>query len=197
MHVSNAGHVALQEAMDELLTGGASDLFAAIAVEVSAGNVAAEGGSTNEVQTVTIDATGGTFTLTYDGQTTATIAFDASAATVDTRLTALSNIGPSDVAVTGEAGGPWAVEFTGDLAEENVALMTGDGASLTGGSTTVVIDPTTGGQDGVLEDVLRTAGLTSVDYTTLQARSHLNPGELPIMFALAAAAGLEIVFTPT
>ena len=34
----------------------------------------------NEVKTLTISATGGTFTLTYSGQTTTAIAFNATAA---------------------------------------------------------------------------------------------------------------------
>src|SRR5689334_1709559 len=56
--------------------------------------------SRNEKQTVTIDATGGTFKLTYSAQQTAAIAFDATAAQVKSALVALSNIGPDDVDVT-------------------------------------------------------------------------------------------------
>lgn len=95
------------------------------------------GTNTNEVQTVTLTPTptGGTFTLTYSGQTTSAIAFDASAATVDAALEALSNIGAGDVSVTGSAGGPWTVTFTGALAATNVAQMTGSGAGLTGAAT--------------------------------------------------------------
>ena len=88
----------------------------------------------NEVQVITLNGspTGGTFTLTYSGQTTGTIAYNASAATVDTALEALSNIGVGDVAVTGSAGGPYTVTFGGALAATNVAAMTANGASLTG-----------------------------------------------------------------
>lgn len=92
---------------------------------------------TNEVQTVTITGspTGGTFTLTYSGQTTGTIAYNASASTVQTALEALSNIGVGDVAVTGSAGGPYTVAFKGDLGLQNVSAMTASGAGLTGGSS--------------------------------------------------------------
>lgn len=92
------------------------------------------GTGTNEKQVVTLgnSPSGGTFTLTYDGQTTGNIAYDASASTVDTALEALSNIGAGDVTVTGSAGGPWTVEFTGSLAATDVALMTGDATNLTG-----------------------------------------------------------------
>lgn len=89
----------------------------------------------NEVQQVTKGTnTGGTFTLTYSGQTTAAIAWNAAAATVQAALEALSNIGVGDVLVTGAAGGPWTVTFDGALGDLDVALMTIDGSSLTGGS---------------------------------------------------------------
>lgn len=96
------------------------------------------GGGTSEVQRVTISGnpTGGTFTLTYAGQTTAAIARNATAATVKTSLEALSNIGVDDVTVTGGPGptSPWTVTFAGALATANLAQMTAT-SSLTGGTT--------------------------------------------------------------
>lgn len=89
-------------------------------------------GSEVQVVTLTSSPTGGTFTLTYSGQTTSAIAYDASAATVDAALEALSNIGAGDVVVTGSAGGPWTVTFATALAGINVAEMTGSGSGLTG-----------------------------------------------------------------
>ena len=81
--------------------------------------------------------TGGTFTLTMNGQTTAGIAYNAAASAVESALELLSTI--NDVVVTGNAGGPWDVEFQGTQAETDVAEMTGSGASLTGGSLTVEV----------------------------------------------------------
>ncbi len=52
-----------------------------------------------EVVSFWVDGDTGTFTLSYGGQTTATIVYSANAALIDTRLTALSTI--ADVAVTG------------------------------------------------------------------------------------------------
>jgi hypothetical protein len=107
------------------------------------------GAGQSEVQTVTITGTptGGTFTLTYSGQTTGTIAFNATATTVQTALRALSNIGSTGVNVTGGPGPgtPWAVAFAGALADTDVALMTAT-SSLTGGtSPTVSVATTTEG----------------------------------------------------
>lgn len=59
--------------------------------------------------------TGGTFTLTYFGQTTGAIAYNAAAATVQTDLVGLSTIGTGNVSVSGSAGGPWTVEWIGDF----------------------------------------------------------------------------------
>ena len=89
-------------------------------------------GAVNEKQEVRLfNAGGGTFTLTYDGQTTGNIAYNASAATVQTALEALSNIGSGDVTVTGSSGGPWTIEYTGANAGLDVPLITGDPSILT------------------------------------------------------------------
>lgn len=105
------------------------------------------GGTTEEVQSVTITGgpTGGTFTLTFSGQTTAAIAYNASAAAVQAALVALSTIGAGNVTVTGSAGGPYTVTFVGALANTNTAQMTAT-PSLTGGSSpTVNVATVTGG----------------------------------------------------
>jgi hypothetical protein len=101
--------------------------------------------NSNEVQTVTIDAAGGHFHLIFGGQTTGEIAFDATAAAVDTALELLSTIGADNVSVTGSAGGPYTVEFIGDLADANQAEMTTDATGLTGGAGTAVVATTHAG----------------------------------------------------
>jgi hypothetical protein len=118
---------------------------------------------TSEQQTVTITGgpTGGTFTLTYAGQTTSGIAYNANAAAVQSALRALSTIGSTGVTVTGGPGPstPWVVTFAGLLAGSNVSQMTSSGASLTGGtSPAVAVTTTTPGVGG-----FRSAGLVSED----------------------------------
>lgn len=106
-------------------------------------------GSTEVQSLVATGATAGTFTLTFDGQTTAPIAYDATAAAVKTALDGLSNL---EVADTTTAGGPLpdtavTITFadTGQYAGADVPQITADSTGLTGG-TAVVTTTTPGGQ---------------------------------------------------
>lgn len=108
----------------------------------------------NEVQVVTVsDADGGTFTLTYSGQTTAGIAYNATASAVDSALEALSNIGAGDVTVTGPDGGPYTVTFTGALKDTNVAQLTADASSLTGSGHAVSVSTSSQGNPAAVETI--------------------------------------------
>jgi hypothetical protein len=94
----------------------------------------------DDVQTVSITGapTGGTFTLTFGGNTTTGIAYNApatGAGSVQTALQALASIGAGNATVTGSAGGPWQVDFTGSLGYAAQTLMTTSGAGLTGGTS--------------------------------------------------------------
>lgn len=102
----------------------------------------------SETQQVAITGTptGGTFTLTFEGQTTAGIAYNATAATVQTALLALSNLDTGDVTVTGGTlpGTPVVAAFGGAYEGVNVDVMTGDATGLTGGTSPAVVVTTTG-----------------------------------------------------
>lgn len=91
-------------------------------------------GGTSQTVTVTGAPTGGTFTLTYNGQTTAGIAYNATAAAVQSALEALSNVDPGDVTVSGSNGGPWTIASAGASAP----TVTASGSGLTGGSSPAV-----------------------------------------------------------
>jgi hypothetical protein len=106
-------------------------------------------GGTDEAQTVTITGTptGGSFTLTFNGQTTGTIAYNAAATAVQTALIALSNIDTGDVTVTGGPGPgtPYVVTFGGQYADENVPQMTATPSFTGGTSPNVTVTTTTAG----------------------------------------------------
>lgn len=125
--------------------------------------------STAEVQTATVTGTptGGTFTLTFSGQTTAGIAFNATAAVVQAALEALSNIDAGDVTVTGVNGGPYTVTFKGQYLGTDVAAMTASGAGLTGGSTpsVAIATATAGGADSASDGREKLAGFLMFNVT--------------------------------
>ena len=93
----------------------------------------------DELQTVTITGapTGGTFTLTFGGNTTSALNWNATAAQVQTALQALASIGAGNALVTGGPGPatPFVVQFTAAKGLTNQALITLTTNSLTGGTT--------------------------------------------------------------
>jgi hypothetical protein len=142
---------------------------------------------TSEVQTATITGgpTGGTFTLTYSGQTTAPIAFNATGATVQTALEALSNLAPGDLVVTGGAGGPYIITFAASLGD--VVLTTASGAGLTGGTTPAIavvlttpgVNPTTIGYKAPLVGAQLQPNGISIEFWTRAVMDGSFPSTLP------------------
>lgn len=147
---NGAGNLCMSYKAPDTLTNGVVDALTVCQPDPNILQFAIGGDTINraavgEVQTVTITGTptGGTFTLTYNGQTTAGIAYNAASAAVLAALEALSNIAPGDVVVGGGPGPgtPWTVTFAAVLG--NVTQMTASGAGLTGGSSPAVAVTTT------------------------------------------------------
>lgn len=90
-----------------------------------------------EVQTVTVTGTptGGTYTLSGNGNTTAAIAYNAAAAAVQAAIRALGGAYAA-VNVTGAAGGPYTLTYERGLGD--VAQLTLGTNSLTGGTSPTV-----------------------------------------------------------
>jgi hypothetical protein len=127
--------------------------------------------------------TGGTFTLSFGGQTTSGIAYNAAASAVQSALVALSSIGSNNVTVTGQAGGPYVVAFAGTLTGPQ-ALITSNPASLTGG----------GGDDNevvVSSFVIGKAGSANVTVTGSAG------GPYTVTFGGQLANALQTVMTAT
>lgn len=113
--------------------------------------VAASAVGTNETQSIAVsDATDGTFTLAFGGDTTDPIAHDAAAEDVQTALEALESIGEGNVECTGGALGtaPVAVEFVGELAGTNVDQLVADDALLVGAGAAAAVTTTQAGVPG-------------------------------------------------
>lgn len=109
------------------------------------------GPGTSEAQVITITGvpTGGSFTLSFNGQTTGAIAYNATSAAVLAALEGLGNIAVGDVTVTGGPLPATAVTVTFKSSLGNVAAMTAT-SSLTGGTTpAVAVTSPTPGVSGV------------------------------------------------
>jgi Tol biopolymer transport system component len=83
---------------------------------------------TDEVQSIKVNATGGEFRLSFQGDTTGDISFRAPASTMASELEALPSIGPSGVGVVGGPGDrdgstPYIVTFGGPFGATNVPQM--------------------------------------------------------------------------
>jgi hypothetical protein len=111
----------------------------------------------NEHQNLTVAATGGQFRLEFNGQTTGDLAFNATAATVQAALRALSSISGANVNVTGGPGSasgsaPYVIAFVGTLAAANQAQVTTVAGTtpLTGTATAATVADGTAATPGNL-----------------------------------------------
>lgn len=139
---------------------------------------------TNEVQSVKVDGTSGTFTLSYDGDTTDALAFDISAANLAAALEGLQDI--EDVSVTGGPGNsggttPYVVTFLDPAALD--AELLGDADELAGGGADVTVTEVTKGESVEDSDAVQ-LGTGNADGTTLT-----SPLENPSPAAARAADG--------
>lgn len=135
---------------------------------LSAGQVLGELIGNNEVQLLTPGGTisGGTWTITFGGQTTSALAYNAAAAAIQAALEALSTIGTGNVAVTGGpiSSGAVTLTFQNNLGNTNVAQVTVGTGSLTGSSPTLTPSTSTQGSAGTpgtfdVVDLTATTGL--------------------------------------
>ena len=145
---------------DPLGSGPATDLTMDVTATTTLNDVLAHlNDKTNEHQTITITGTptGGSFTLDFQATgSPATVAYNATAAQVQTALESLSTISAGDVKCTGGQlpGTPVVVEFTGSLAAQDVVPIEIDDSGLTGGSSPAgTVDETIKGSavQGVLD----------------------------------------------
>jgi hypothetical protein len=93
--------------------------------------VEAQGQVIDNLQIVTLGTqSSGNFKLTYKGQQTANIAYNAAASAVQSALLLLSTIPAGTVTVSGSNGGPYSIIFSGSLSQDTTAL-TADFSALT------------------------------------------------------------------
>ncbi|HEY1833862.1 MAG TPA: hypothetical protein VGG08_05450 [Solirubrobacteraceae bacterium] len=106
-------------------------------------------GGTNEVQTLTEEGvTAGHFTLEFEGDVTANIAFNATAKEVLEALEGLADIEEGDITVTGAAAGPYTVTFKGRYQSTNVPALVANNTGLIGTSPKVKVATSSEGAAG-------------------------------------------------
>lgn len=157
---------------------------------------------TNAQQTITVTGSpaGGNYRLKYGSQLTAQIAHDAAAATVQSALRALSRIGSTGVTVTGSAGGPYTVDFTGALAAYDVLPLQLATNSLTGGTNpSVSIAETINGVTATSRGAPEGAELvdTSTGDRYVNRGSTTEPSWIKSINSLAPAPNIPAIDTPS
>jgi hypothetical protein len=134
----------------------------------------------NEVQTISSTATGGTIRLTFAGQQTGTIPFNAAATAVQTALNALSNVQLGSTLGVTCTGGPLPTPivctFVGPLGTQQVPNMTVDNTAATGGTASVAeTTPGRSGRRSVAIDIPGTWSSPDVDQEDANTRSWSFP----------------------
>jgi hypothetical protein len=143
----------------------------------------------DERQAVTIAATGGTFTLSLQGQETVALPFNASTAVVQAALESVPAVGVGNVAVSGGPGDatgsdPYLVTFVGGFHGQTVPLLKVDGAALTGSSTEASV-------------VERSAGSHIDQYTIFISNIGSKATSGPITVMMSLPPGITIIGAPT
>ncbi|MGC1167189.1 MAG: hypothetical protein WA862_13895 [Solirubrobacterales bacterium] len=116
--------------------------------------VSSGAGNGDAIQSLTVDASGGQFKLSFGGDTTADLPYDATAAQVQSALSALPSIGSGNVTVTGGPGGPggavpYGVFFEGSLggAAQSPIVTSAGTTPLSGGAATATVRTINAGAD--------------------------------------------------
>jgi hypothetical protein len=148
-----------------------------------------------EIQSVAVDATGGTFSLSYEGAVTGPIAFNATAGAVEGALDGLTAIGGAGgsahvVGGPGNLGGgfPYAITFDGTLANLNLPQIVADSSLLTagsGGAAAASVSTRADGGPGTTELLLRAQNIGGLSSSG------------PITYKVTLPPGVTTVSTPT
>jgi hypothetical protein len=150
-----------------------------------------QAGGTAETQTLTKAGTvsGGTFTLSYEGEVTTAIAWDATAADVQAALEALSTIGLGGVVVTGGPlnTGPFTVAFKGQSGD--LPALVADTTNLTGAGAGVTVAEGTKGTAGANDGRQTTSNIVGLNLTFLPWQLMDRDVEVSAVYECSAVQG--------
>ena len=106
----------------------------------------------SEIQTVSLSATpaSGTYTLTYRGETTASINWDDDAATIQSRLEALSTVDSGNITVSGPIANGATFTFANAMGDVDLVMINSSLKDDGEGDITASISETTKGSDSYI-----------------------------------------------
>ena len=194
----------------KLAVGGASAIVSAaqgdeVARRVVAGGtfkiVGAPGAAIDEVQTFTTNAvaTGGTFRISYKGDQTAPIAYDATATEVNTAIALLEGISAGDIVMTAgdeiDAATTIVMTLLSTLGPD-IEMLSWDIDGITGGTTTIEGVRTTKGEQAnvVKESRALSFSAEAAGTITLAANSAVAEVQTATIDAVATAGTWTITF---
>jgi len=181
----NAGGPWLIEMTDDeaqtdlaLFTGDGSSLTKAGGYAVTIETLTNGSSQTNAIQAITLigTPTSGTFSLRYAGYGTAGLAYNITAAALETALEAVTSIGAGNVSVTEPTDNTYYVEFIGDLAGQAVEPLEVSGESI--------IVSTLDGIAAVYREQAASSGTNAV-YT-------VTPGTAPVSLTVTTDDGINV-----
>lgn len=138
------------------------------------GTVISGAGGVNEVDTITKTGTwsGGTYTLTFNAQTTTAIAYNATAETIQDALVALSNIAKYEVTVSGGplSTTPIVIRLDGTLAGTQATGVTIDFTNVTGSTPGADVVRTVTGlsNTGTYRDIFVPSDASSLPFVAIE-----------------------------
>ncbi len=162
-----------------------------------------------EVQTLALatapnnDPDGGTFTLTYGGETTAAIAWNATANQIETALEALSNVSVGDITVSAPIDDGVTFTFANTLGDVNpvtiTSSLTDGGVPITGSFAETVkgsavqgvlgSDATAALENGKITITDQTSGYSRADFRMAWSDTNLT---MPAYFEVTSVGGDEV-----
>lgn len=154
-------------------------------------------GGTNETHTFTIPGTvtGGTFDYVVDGETAANLAYNISAAALQTAIQALTSVGVGNATVTEAVDGTYVITFSGALAETPITGGSVVATNLTGSASpyTIAVTKAVGKPDFYYSHVFTLANRDELGWVSVIAEIE----DTPRIATDVRASQLEIDVTTT
>lgn len=158
-----------------------------------------EPAGTAEVQLLTPGGTisGGTWTITFNGQTTSALAFNANATTITNALSALSNVGAVGGVITATGGpissGVVTLTFGGSLSGDQPQVTVGTG-SLTGAAPTLTPSTSVAGVAGSIDGRGTSTNIVGLNDTFLPWQLVEGDHNIAVMYIGTAVAAWCFVY---